>query len=238
MFTYKGVNVFYERSETGDKPVLLLHGWGGSGKTMLSLYNFLKNAGRDTVLPDLPGFGKSTPPDEDADIYYYADVIEALLDSLNIKKTDVAAHSFGGRIALILASRGFVDKLILMDSAGMKPRWNFNKWLKIQGYKLAKRKGKNLDKYGSADYIGLDKSMRKVFVRIVNEHLDFLLPTIGCRTLILWGKEDTETPIYMAKRLKKGIKGSEIIYLRGGHFAYIEDRFRTEKITEAFLCCD
>lgn len=238
MFTYKGVNIFYERSETGGKPVLLLHGWGGSGKTMLSLYNFLKNINKDIILPDLPGFGRSTQPNDDVGIYDYADMIEALLHSLSIEKADVVAHSFGGRIALILASRGLVDKLILIDSAGMKPRWSFRKWLRIKRYKSAKKRGLNLEGYGSADYRALDQTMRKVFVRVVNEHLDGLLPKIKCHTLILWGEDDSETPIYMAKRLKKGIEGSEIIYLHGGHFAYIEDRFRTEKITEAFLCCD
>ena len=41
MFTYKEVDIFYERSETGDKPVLLLHGWGLNGKAMSGLNRFL-----------------------------------------------------------------------------------------------------------------------------------------------------------------------------------------------------
>lgn len=236
MFTYKEVDIFYERSETGDKPVLLLHGWGLNGKAMSGLNRFLCAQGKRVIAPDLPGFGKSMPPPETADVYFYADAIEQLILYENAAGCDVVAHSFGARIAVILASRGLVGKLIIVDGAGLKPRKSLKTVLKTRIFKIRRALGLNVDKYGSPDYQALDDHMKKVFVRIVCSDLKSLLPLVKCETLIVWGKNDRDTPPYMAKQFKEGISGSEIVWLDGGHFAYLENPFVFLKITEAFLC--
>jgi hydrolase, alpha/beta domain protein len=236
MFTYNQVDIFYERSETGSRPVLLLHGWGLSGKAMGTLGRFLSARDMRVIAPDLPGFGKSFVPPESADIYFYADAVEQLMRSENCVGCDVVAHSFGARIALILAARGMIGRMIIVDGAGIKPvrtlKQRFAEW----NYKLRKKLSLPTDKCGSEDYRALSDHMKKVFVRIVNQDLAYLLPEIRCETLILWGKNDRETPLYMAKRLKEGIAGSEIVLLEGGHFAYLEDSFAFLRVTEAFLC--
>ena len=112
MFTYNQVDIFYERSETGSRPVLLLHGWGLSGKAMGTLGRFLSARDMRVIAPDLPGFGKSFVPPESADIYFYADAVEQLMRSENCVGCDVVAHSFGARIALILAA---LDGMSLED---------------------------------------------------------------------------------------------------------------------------
>ncbi len=236
MFTYKEVDIFYERSETGDKPVLLLHGWGLNGKAMSGLNRFLCAQGKRVIAPDLPGFGKSMPPPETADVYFYADAIEQLILHENAAGCDVVAHSFGARIAVILASRGLVGKLIIVDGAGLKPRKSLKTVLKTRIFKIRRALGLNVDKYGSPDYQALDDHMKKVFVRIVCSDLKSLLPLVKSETLIVWGKNDRDTPPYMAKQFKEGISGSEIVWLDGGHFAYLENPFVFLKITEAFLC--
>lgn len=236
MFTYKEVDIFYERSETGDKPVLLLHGWGLSGKAMSGVYRFLETRGKRVIAPDLPAFGKSSPPPENADVFFYADAIEALLERENAVGCDVIAHSFGARIAVILASRGLVGKLMIVDGAGLKPRKTLKTRLKARIYKIKRALGLDVSKCGSDDYRALDEHMKKVFVSVVNCALDNLLPLIKCETLIVWGKTDRETPPYMARQFKEGIVGSEIVWLEGGHFAYIENPFVFLRVTEAFLC--
>lgn len=235
MFSYQGTNIFYERSQTGAMPVLLLHGWGTSGKTMSGLKNSLEGMGADVIVPDFPGFGASSPPPPDSGLEFYADCVEALMKSLGYERFSVAGHSFGGRVALILARRKLVDKMILISSAGLKPRFSLKKWLKVKKYKLAKRLGFSCEG-GSDDYKALPDYMKPIFVRIVNNHLDDVLPEIDCKTLIMWGKEDRVTPVFMAEKFKKGIVGSEIVWLSGGHFAYIEDGFTAAKVAEAFLC--
>jgi len=238
MFTYKGVNIFYERYGTGDEPVLLLHGWGGNGKIMSNLRRILVREGKTVIVPDLMGFGKSELPQPDMDLSDYVYSVIGLLSSLGIAKCDVIGHSFGGRIAIILAEMGFVNRLTLISSAGMKPRFSLKKWLRIRAYKRAKRKGKDVKKFGSQDYKALPEVMRPIFVRIVNEHLEKSLKHISCPTLIMWGDRDDQTPMYMAKRLRRGIKNSAIVTLHGGHFAYAEDDFKARRVLEAFLCQD
>jgi pimeloyl-ACP methyl ester carboxylesterase len=73
--------------------------------------------------------------------------------------------------------------------------------------------------------------MKNSFVKIVNEHLDYTLNGIKNKTLIVFGENDKETPLYMADRLYKGIKGSKkIIIKNAGHFSFIDKplRFNTE----------
>lgn len=236
MFAYKEVGIFYERSETGSAPVLLLHGWGLNGKAMVGLDRFLSARGKRVIAPDLPGFGKSFAPPEDADVYFYADAVEALMREEDCVGCDVIAHSFGARIAIILASRGLIGRLMIVDGAGIRPKRTLKTRLKTRIYKIKKSLGLNVEKYGSADYRALDEHMKKVFVRIVCEDLSGLLTHIKNETLILWGKNDRETPLYMAKKMKEKIAGSEIVWLDGGHFAYLEDSFTFLRITEAFLC--
>lgn len=236
MFTCKEVDIFYERSETGDEPVLLLHGWGLSGKAMSGLYRFLETRGKKVIAPDLPGFGKSPPPPENADVFYYADAIEKLLEEENAVGCDVVAHSFGARIAVVLASRGVIGRLVIVDGAGLKPKKTLRVAVKTRIYKIKRALGLSVENCGSADYRALDDHMKKVFVAVVNQDLKNYLPLIKNETLIVWGKNDRDTPPYMARQFKEGISGSEIVWLEGGHFAYLENSFAFLKITEAFLC--
>lgn len=78
--------------------------------------------------------------------------------------------------------------------------------------------------------------MQKSFKLIVNEHLDYALPNIKNSTLIIFGKEDKETPLYMAKKLHNGIKGSRlVVYEKAGHFAFIDKPLRFNMEVKEFL---
>ena len=81
-----------------------------------------------------------------------------------------------------------------------------------------------MDNAGSEDYKILSDGMKKVFVSVVNRHLDEEFKNIKCDTLLLWGDRDNQTPLYQAKRLKRYIKKSELRVMKGcGHFAFLED---------------
>jgi len=78
--------------------------------------------------------------------------------------------------------------------------------------------------------------MKKTFVNIISEDLSPLLKNIACPTLIIFGKDDKETPLYMAKKLNKKIKDSALIVFENcGHFAYLEDFYRFVAISKSFL---
>ena len=87
----------------------------------------------------------------------------------------------------------------------------------------AKKDKSELEKYGSADYKALDGVMKETFVKVVNENLYSHFKKIAMPTLILWGEKDKETPLYMAKKLKRIIKNSSLYVIKGtGHFSYLE----------------
>ena len=207
-------------------PVLFLHGWGGNARSFASAMNYFASGGRTCVAPDFPPFGSSSQPPENWSLGDYTDMTVALLDKLGIEKAVVVGHSFGGRVAIDLASRTErVAKLALVDAAGLRPRRGIKYRLRRARFRLAKAAGTDTQKFYSPDWRALPPAMRGVFARVVAEDLTPRLPYITCPTLIVWGDKDRDTPPYMAKRLHKGIKNSKIAMIDGGHFAYAERHF-------------
>ena len=115
---------YYDECE-GDA-VVLLHGsgTGASGHTNFK-NNFiaLKKAGFRVILPDLPGYGfSSKPEDVDYSMEYFNQKIIELLDALKVKKFSLIGNSLGGAlsIGLGLAYPDRVNKLILMAPGGVE----------------------------------------------------------------------------------------------------------------------
>ncbi|MFJ4625611.1 alpha/beta fold hydrolase [Streptomyces sp. NPDC088847] len=112
-------------AETGDgPPVLLLHG-GGPGASGVS--NYQRNIGElakqyRVIVPDLPGYGRSTKGVDGADPFgHLADAIRGLLDELGLDKAHLVGNSYGGACALRLAldTPDRVDRMVLMGPGGV-----------------------------------------------------------------------------------------------------------------------
>lgn len=144
----------------------------------------------------------------------------------NLINPIVIAHSFGGRIAIKLESTSpTFSKMILTGSAGIKPRFSLKKFFKKFLFKVLSLfiKKEKLVRFYSKDYQSLPKTNRISFIKIVNEYLDNRLDKITCPTLLVFGENDKETPIYMAKKLHKKIKNSQLkIILKAGHFCFLD----------------
>ena len=55
-------------------------------------------------------------------------------------------------------------------------------------------------------------------------------------TLIIFGEDDKETPVYMAKRFKKKIKYSELFIMENaGHFCFLDNKYIFIKTLKNFL---
>ena len=241
------IKLYYEiYGDKNKKEILILPGWGDTRKTFSKLINFLKNYYKIYIF-DYPGFGKSPFPNKNLDIYDYSNLIYSFIKENNIKNPSIIAHSFGGRISIILTGlyKIKLDKLILIDIAGIR-RKNIKRSLKIIIYKLRKKlvifkKNKlrylnNLrKKYSSTDYNNLNKNMYITFKNIINEDLRKYIKNIETKTLIIWGKLDQDTPIKDGYYLNKKIKHSKlIIYEKCTHFVYLEVK-GIEKEIEVFL---
>ena len=195
---------FYKTANDNAKTtILFLHGWGGNADSFDSVFFRLAQTHRVVSL-DLWGFGKSDPPDG-WDVATYARYVREFLRLQNLCEIFVVAHSFGGRVAAVLndLEPNLIQKLILTDSAGIRPKRSFKKTCRILRYKWKKLCKKvfpktDLSRYGSADYRALPECMRSTFVKVVKEDLTAYFRRIRCPTLLLWGGEDAETPLYMA----------------------------------------
>ena len=233
-----GLDTFYKQEGDGQN-LLLLHGWGGSIDSFCPVFDSMKKHFRVTAV-DFWGFGKSQMPPEGVDTYWYARQTKEFLDKMGIKKTFVISHSFGGRVALVLADwhKGLFDKIVLCSSAGIRPRFSLKKYIAIKKYKIAKRfaKEEKLKKYGSDDYKNLDCKMQKTFVRVVNDFLECHAKNTVAQTLLVWGKEDKQTPLYMANKLNRLVKNSGLVVIEdAGHFCYIDNFYLFDKVVKSFF---
>ena len=250
-----GVNMHYELYGTGEKRVVLLHGWGCSGDLMKSVGQAL--AADMTVLAlDFPAHGESSQPPEPWGVQEFAACLKELLTKLNFLPCSVIAHSFGGRVTIELAAadENIFERIILTGAAGIRKQADGKSSKKTDTYKKLKRlveltrkcrifgnlpdiwQEKLIQKYGSKDYAALSPAMRKTFVKVVNYDQTEKLHTIGNSTLLVWGDKDTETPMWMGQQMEKEIPDSALIVLNGGtHFAYLEHAARFNAIARSFL---
>ena len=255
-FTYNDQQIAYEVIGTGS-PLLVLHGWGSSRRVMKPLATSLADI-RSSYLLDLPGFGESSEPKTEWSINDYADAIAAFISTLPDRSIDVLVHSFGARIILKLLNRPVgkqvIQKVLITGGAGMKPKrsWKFYfrkytaKTLKIPFMILPHplrekplnwfRETTLWKSLGSSDYSQLSGVMRGTLVRSVTEHLDEYLSTIEQETLLLWGRNDEETPLYQAERMEKGIEKSALVIIENaGHYAFLDKPKPFSSIARAFF---
>lgn len=228
--TVDGVGFEYEMQSGFAPTVLFLHGWGGGLASFAGAYGKVCDLGFAAVNFAFP---KDMP--SDWGIYDYAAHVRAFTEKFDIKAPIIVGHSFGGRVGMILAAQGLCEKLVLVDSAGLKPKFDIKKKIAVARYRYRVKHGKPLDGFGSIDYNNMSKDKRGVFVRVVNTHLDKLMRYIKCPTLIVWGKDDKDTPPYMAKRLKRGIPNSELVFLDGGHYSYIDSEYGFANTLKRFI---
>lgn len=210
--------VNYEVLGKGKRNLLILHGWKSSLTDWAEVARRLGDRYR-VWLVDLPGFGGTAKPRDDWGIYEYADFTAKFMQSLGLKKAVVLGHSFGGRVAILLASRyqQLVTGLILVDAAGMEIKGVKAKMYKSITWALRWLPQEWKNKLGSRDYREAGE-MRRMFVKIVNQSLRNELADITTPTLIVWGEKDRELSLGEAQMLHEGIKGSTLRIVWGaGH---------------------
>jgi pimeloyl-ACP methyl ester carboxylesterase len=102
------------------RPVVLLHGLGGSAANWVEVSEELARSHRVLAL-DLPGHGGSLRPPRDAGMDWFADAVGAALDELGAHGAIVVGHSFGGQLALrlTLARPDLIGGLLLVAPAGI-----------------------------------------------------------------------------------------------------------------------
>ena len=250
-----GIALHYETAGEKGSRVLLLHGWGCDISLMKPVADALK-ADHRVMMIDFPGHGKSGRPPEPWGVPEYAENLEKFLHMIGFTPCAVIAHSFGCRVATYIAAEypEMFTKMIFTGAAGIRPRQSAEAQARTEKYKKLKKRAEKIKKipllrgaaehmeeklrhkYGSADYNSLDEDMRKTFVKVVNQDLTDIYNKIRISTLLIWGENDTETPIWMGREIESRIADCALIPLEGGtHFAYLEQIGRFNTIAAQFL---
>jgi len=213
----------------GSGPTLLiLHGWGGSSDTWVKVIDILKTHFQ-IICPDLPGFGKSSPPPFAWKLDDFKLWLNDIFNKFSIEKAILLGHSFGGRVA-VKFSLSFPEKveiLVLCASAGIKTKMGIKERIIF----LSSFLGKKIFSFApvspfegiarkvfyfvirNKDYAKASKRMREIMKNVLKEDLLLELSQIKNKTIIFWGEKDKILPLPQAYLFYRSILNSQLFIL-------------------------
>lgn len=239
------VKTYYEVKGDRPKALILLHGWGQNSQMMDFIAEGMKE--HFTVYNlDFPGFGQSDQPPRAWDCDDYTEHLRSFCLKLKIDNPLIVAHSFGCRIALRYAYKYGALKMCLTGAAGLRDDRGLDYYFRIYSYKAAKTllsigplkkyRDRLLKKAGSEDYRNSSGVMRATFVKVVNSDVKDILPKIKTETLLVFGENDTATPLKKGQLMEKLMPDATLVVFAGDdHFAYFHQPIRFIRVLEAFL---
>jgi pimeloyl-ACP methyl ester carboxylesterase len=235
-------------SAPGDLPIVILHGWGAHIEAVGPILAALDGA-CDLIALDLPGFGESDPPEQAWDVDAYARFMIHFLDELSVERAHLVGHSHGGRVSIALAAdeADRVGRLLLIDSAGLRPKrgWRYRRRVAVAklGRLIGKlgAPGRRLQermraKVASRDYLEASETMRGTFRALIAMDLTDRLPRVRASTLLVWGDRDEDTPLWMGRRMEELIPDAGLVVLEGaGHYSYADSPGQFRAVARRFL---
>jgi pimeloyl-ACP methyl ester carboxylesterase len=207
---YGDGNLFGEPYGEGPVRVVWLHGWARRGQDFADSARELSDQGISSVALDLPGFGSSPLPTVAGGARIYAQLLTPALVELAQEPLVLVGHSFGGRIATVIAAtnpelvRGVVltgAPLVRQASSAKSPlRYRIVRALYQKGLLSDARMEDARQHFGSADYRNAHGIMRDVLVATVNESIEPELGLVRAPVSMVWGRSDLEVPLEIAQR--------------------------------------
>ena len=207
------------------KDIIFLHGWGSDKALMMKAFSRYFGDFRH-IYVDMPGFGKS-PNEKILNSNDYATILDHFFKEIGAQKEIVVGHSFGGKVATLLGP----GLLVLLSSAGILWPKPLKVRAKIALYKLLKPFGKNFRHlFVSEDAKGMSETMYETFKRVVDEDFAPIFANYPGRALIVWGREDSPTPLKSGKKINELIKNSRLEVLEGDHYFFMDKGAIIEKL--------
>lgn len=234
------------------RPLVLLHGLGGTKASFLPTVAALAPQ-RRVIAVDLPGFGESAKPLGAAyDAPFFSRAVKALLDELEIERTDLLGHSMGGRVALEFAmfAPERLDHVVLQtpSMAWLRERtWApWLRWIRpelgvIQPAPRAVVETfvKRIVPGGDSSFAaaGIDEFLRSYLTprgraafyaaarKIYLEEPERFwneLRDLAVPSMFVWGTRDPLVPAAFEKHVREAVPSAEHVVLNSGHIPQIE----------------
>lgn len=204
--------IFGEAYGEGPVQVLWLHGWARTGADFASSAAQLASEGIASVALDLPGFGASPLPAVAGGAAMYAQLLSPVLSELGPGPVVLVGHSNGGRVASVLAAtqhervKGVVlcgAPLVRVGSPRRSPgAYRLIRALHRRGVISDARMEAARQKYGSRDYRNASGLLREILVASVNESFEGELDRIVAPVALVWGANDRDVPVEVARRIR------------------------------------
>ena len=245
-----GIRTNYLEAGSGDETVVLVHG-SGPGVTSYANWRLVIPALAEhwrVVAPDMVGFGFSDrPEDVTYSLQTWADQTVGVMDALGIDKAHLVGNSFGGAIALRIATQhpDRVGKLVLMGSMGvpfeitegLDAVWGYEPSVenmkKVLGYFTYSAEAIN-DSLAKSRYEGsIQEGFQEAFSAMVPAPRqrwveamtipDEELKKLPHRTLIVHGREDQVIPVSNSYYLEGILQDADLsVWSKCGHWSMIE----------------
>ena len=232
--SYDDSKLFGESYGEGDVQVVWLHGWARRGADFARAGSQLAEHGVASVALDLPGFGASPAPLIPGDAHYYRELLAPTLRALSAGPLVIVGHSFGGRVATVLAAsepdviRGLVltGVPLVRETSPQQSPWRYRLTRRLYARHLVseERMEQARQRYGSFDYRQARGVVRDVLVATVNESYDEDLARVEAPVYFVWGELDHVVPVDIARRARALVRApSTVRVVEGvGHLLPLE----------------
>jgi len=235
-----GHKIAYNEAGKGSV-VILIHGLGADSRHWAANLGPLSESFHVMTL-DMIGYGQSDKPLMRYTVENFVNYLHGFMGELKIRRASLVGNSLGGWIALDFAIRHphLVDKLVLVDSAGLPPQASLKlppgglkpllalnlraffefidanrEWAAVDlGPNAFERHVENGDAYTVASSVA-EMATGKEFE-------DKKLGRVHAPTLIIWGRDDALIPLPHGEELHQGIAGSQLLVIEGtGHIPMV-----------------
>jgi len=258
------VDIFPAQTSQPDTPILLIHGWGGSGSYWRDTAAVLSRQAT-VYVPDLPGTGRSQPVSTPQNMFDQVENLLAMLDHFNLQQVQVVGHSMGAAMGILLADKEpkRVEKLVvtsmcffmnekeaeiylsIMKVIRLMMRFRFKEMANIPGlaYMMATRyfyripKDKETLQQGFLDYLTLD--FETAFASAANAtspEIEAAGARLQAPTLLIACRQDQVMPIENVNYSVEVIPNCELVWIdQCGHLPMVEKPQTYQAILNDFL---
>ncbi len=246
-FTIKEEASFKYVEKGEGEVLLLLHGLFGALSNFEDLIDTFSKTHR-VIIPMLPIYDNSR---EESSVAELSKFVKEFVSFKNLQNVTLVGNSLGGHVAIlyVLNNPDDVKAMVLTGSSGLFENAFGGTFPKREDYEFVKTKTEatffdpSVASKALVDEVYEIVNNRDKLIHIIHmarsaikHNMSKELPSIETPTLLIWGKEDTITPPFVAEDFHKLLPNSELHFInKCGHAPMMEKPKKFNIILEQFL---